>query len=79
MRKFRYIEPGYGCDSLSQHEKDELLFDFDIETAGYYAIVPVSRAEFDILALTGLKIHTDIQEFIRQEVKDELDRRGCND
>jgi len=49
MRKFRYIEPGYGCDSLSQHEKDELLLDFDIPTTGYYTIVPVTKYEFGLL------------------------------
>ena len=49
MRKFRYIESGHGDDSLSNHETNELDVDFDIQVDGYYALMPVTKAEFNLL------------------------------
>ena len=59
MRKFRYIEPGHGKDSLTDHEKGRLDMDFDIQIGGFYALMPVTKAEFDLLIVLGWKPDTE--------------------
>lgn len=46
VRKFRYIEPGHGVDSLTVHEKEELRIDFDIEVEDFYVIAPLTQKEW---------------------------------
>lgn len=48
-RQFRYVEEGHGKDSLTFHEKMELLVDFDIHVGGYYVLTPVTKDEWDYL------------------------------
>jgi len=59
MRKFRYIEQGHGKDSLTEHEIRELYVDFDISADRFYAIIPVTKAEFDLLIVLGWKPDTE--------------------
>ncbi|MCW4027936.1 MAG: hypothetical protein NWE76_10705 [Candidatus Bathyarchaeota archaeon] len=49
MRKFRYIEAGHGVDSLTRHEFIELLVNFDIDCSGYYALVPLTKEEWEFI------------------------------
>lgn len=47
-RKFRYIDRRRkGC--LSDHERDELAEDFDIDIDGFYVLVPLTKAEWSRL------------------------------
>jgi len=55
MRKFRYIEPGHGVDSLTQYEIELLDTDLDISTKGYYILVPLDKAEWSIVNIKSDK------------------------
>ena len=46
-------ERGHGKDSLSEHERRELEIDFDIELDGYYALVPITKSEFEQIQNCG--------------------------
>jgi hypothetical protein len=48
-RNVRYIEEGHGDDSLTQHEKDELVCDFGIDMHNYYILAPLTKAEWDLI------------------------------
>jgi hypothetical protein len=54
-RKFRYIDRRHGSDSLSTYERDLLEADFDITLSGYYALVPLTKEEFEKLVKEGAK------------------------
>ena len=47
MRPFRFISRGPGREALTDHEREELAYDFDIDVSGYFALVPVTKKEFE--------------------------------
>jgi len=53
MRKFRYIEPKHGADSLSQYEIESINTDFDIDTTGYYVLAPLKKEEWAMICAMG--------------------------
>jgi len=42
-RNFRFIQ------SLTEHEIEELDVDFDIQVNGYFALVPITKKEFQTI------------------------------
>jgi len=121
MRNFRYIEPGHGRKSMTKEETDNAYIYLDIRTEDYYALMPVTKEEFNlvnsvekynrefpgvfedslmpapepeipndhinnetmrissVVAERFMQMDTDIQRFIRQEIKAELNRREKED
>jgi len=71
MRKFRYIEPGHGDDSLSNHEINELDMDFDIKVNGFYALMPVTKYEF------GLLVSSSNRDWTREDERLPVDEPGA--
>jgi len=53
MRKFRYIESGHGVESLTEHEKEELDMDFDINTRGFHVIAVLTKEEWEKINKSG--------------------------
>lgn len=51
MRKFRYIEEGHGKDSLSDHEREEIVMDFDIDIEDYYVLTVLTKEEWELVML----------------------------
>jgi hypothetical protein len=79
IRKFRYIEPGHGRDSLTTHEKEEISRDFDIEIDELYvltalteeewkAVLEVNRKTEEVLAKIDKKLD-DVEARLRKEGK----------
>lgn len=62
MRDFRYIEKGHGIGSLTDHEVCKLCDDFDIEANGFYALIPVTEDEFNMIKLNDAKTHNSFKE-----------------
>jgi len=49
MRNFRYIEPGHGRKSMTKEETDNAYIYLDIRTEDYYALMPVTKEEFNLV------------------------------
>lgn len=60
IRNFRYIEEGHGRYSLTIHEKDELICDFNISLFGYYVLVPLTKKEWETLKKKKLKMNQEL-------------------
>lgn len=56
----KYRLMNVGKSSLSVHEKKELDRDFNLDLKGAYAVVAVTRSEFDSLQLRKRKTHRDL-------------------